>query len=321
MSLTNLPAPTVRTLPASLLSVDPRIQRDLVRRQLDSMSGDNYDPASLGTLIVSRRSNASYVILDGQHRWTIVNAQDADRELECRVYENLTFQQEAELFLAFNNQSSVNSIGKFRAGVVAGREGAVRIQEILDKYGLEVGAGQHKFSAVYSAMRIMTWRNGPALFDSTIDLLTAAWSPIHNDKQAPPELESRKGNMPYRGTLVEGVARLLHRYDSAVNRTRMIATLRAHGSRAPERIANDAAALKSAMAGLSAPEAIAQVIVRLYNQQHGGPRLPRWDLEATDNLGGAPILSTMGDLMNTAKIGGVDNEDIVVDDDDTDGNE
>lgn len=303
MSKPPLPKPTLRTMKVTELSIDPRIQRDLVRRQLESMSGDNYDAASLGTLVVSRRANGSHVILDGQHRWTVVTQYDGDRELECRVYEGLTFEQEADLFLAFNNQSAVNSLAKFNAGVIAGRDGPVVIKEILDKYGLEVGTGQQQFSAVVTAMRVITWRDGLKLLDNTLDLLTAAWSPLNNDKSPSHlTLEARVGNIPYRGVIVEGLARLLHRYNNAVNRARMIEALTAHGSRAPERIANDAVALKNAMAKTSGAEAVAQVLVRLYNSQHGGPRLPRWELDVDDDLGNLAKGMTFTDLMNGIRV-------------------
>lgn len=296
MTISPLPF-TEETLKPSQLFVDPRIQRELVSRQIDSMTGDNYRSESVGMLVVSKRPGGRYAILDGQHRWTVISAQDPDRDLQCQVFSNLTEEQEAELFLLYNNQSTVNAVAKFKAGVIAGRPLPLAVMGILDEYGLEVGNGFHHFNAVYTAMRIATWRDGLKLLDGAVDILTQAWSPMVREDGRNSGLEFARTNAPWRGSTVEGMCRLLHRYGSAVHTARMVDQLVALGSRGPQRIANDAATVKSSMGRMLASEATAMVLVRIYNNGRGGSKLDRWEVAVDEDLGGLSGTATLNDLM------------------------
>jgi hypothetical protein len=54
-------------LPAKLLLVDDRYQRDLVRARVDHLA-DAMDLDGLGVFHVSRRTDGRYFIIDAQHR-------------------------------------------------------------------------------------------------------------------------------------------------------------------------------------------------------------------------------------------------------------
>jgi len=273
----------LKSLLAHQLTIDHNLQRDIVTSQLRKMEGDQYDPNALGIFIISKRRNGTYVIIDGQHRWRIVSEQDPQRELTCMVYEDLTTKEEADLFLMYNNQTAVNPIGRFRAAVVAGRPLPVAVAGIFAKYGLEIGTGQQEIAAVGDCLRVASWRDGLNLLEQSLDILTNAWAPLANKVEGQRELglSTVKGNRPYRGTIITGMARVLHRYGDAVNQRRMANVLTELGSRGPERIARDAGTLKATMTYMSVDELTAHVLVRLYNTGTGGMKLKNWALDGS----------------------------------------
>lgn len=275
---------TLRRLDAQQLTIDPEIQRDLVLRQVNAMTGDKYNPDALGTLVVSRRSNGTYVILDGQHRWNVVKLMDPFRQLDCLVYEDLTREDEAELFLTYNNQSGVNAMSRFKAAVTAGRALPVAVKGIFDKYGLVVNTTQQGVSAVGDCLRVAHWPKGLELLDHSLDILTSAWSTLRNDIRGEvlADLSVARGNRPYRGTIIVGMARVINRYGTDLRDADMVRALLEKGSRCPEIIARDADALRGAMGRMAADEATAMVLVRIHNSRHGGRRLEKWDSDIKD---------------------------------------
>lgn len=264
------------------LIIDPAIQRKIVPTQLARMLGDNFNSEALGQLLVSRRDNGSKVILDGQHRWHVVGLIDPSMELTCQVFHGLTRQEEASLFLASNNQSAVASTAKFQAAVVAGMPIPTAVQKILDTYGLDIGNNSGEFTAVADAMRVASWPDGIALLDDAIRILTEAWSTMSPGSNQV-LLTNERGNRPFRGQLVVGMCRVLHRYGDDVDGSRMVKSLISLGDRGPAIIAEHAAMVLATMGRMSADQAYAHGIVTTYNRGKGGAKLPMWELSLRDD--------------------------------------
>ena len=266
------------------LTIDPDIQRALVPGQLARMTGDKFNAAALGQLLVSQRSNGARVILDGQHRWHAVRLMAPQTPLDCRVFSNLTRQEEAQLFLASNNQSGVSPQAKFKTAVVAGLELPVAVDKILTKYGLEIGNGAQDFAAVADALRVATWPGGLELLDKALDILTSAWADAEEDYSTP-LLAYEKGNRPYRGQLVIGLCRVLHRYGKSVDATKMVASLRSLGDRGPAIISENAQRLRSSLGRVTLDQVYAHSITKAYNRSKG-MRLPDWELSTREGEDG-----------------------------------
>lgn len=145
-----------------------------------------FDPALIGTIIVSKRSAKSYAIIDGQTRvegMKEVGLKDAP----CLVYVGLTPAQEADLFAKFQTERrGMHSASRFNAEVLAGREHAVAVNDIVEECGFKVNTtlnGDSRHIAAVAALEFAYWgaRTGkgkepdPELLAQTLLLIKKTW--------------------------------------------------------------------------------------------------------------------------------------------------
>lgn len=90
-----------------------------------------FNQALLRPIEVSRRADGKYAIIDGGGRW--VMAQELGiTELECRVHEGLTREQEADLFVKFDREIyRVRQVEQFHAALAAGNPTVVAIDDAI----------------------------------------------------------------------------------------------------------------------------------------------------------------------------------------------
>lgn len=127
-------------------TVDHRYQRALDVRRVEAMARA-YDPNLMGVPVISKRADGSCVRIDGQHRLaTALAAGAGDVPILMEVHEDLSVQEEAELFLRLNGgRKAVGAIDKFKARLEAREPTALEIQIILKKVGCKItGSAQHK---------------------------------------------------------------------------------------------------------------------------------------------------------------------------------
>lgn len=171
-------------LEVARLFVDETYQRPLTN--LARRIEQNFDPALVGTLVISAREDGGYAIVDGQTRASaILNlaAEDAaPLGVPCLVYRGLTLADEASLFARLQKERrGIASFHRFRAALVAGEEEAVAIEQIVNAAGYEIGptsAGQ--LSAVAALERV--YRRTPETLSRTLAICRGTWS----DKFVPP---------------------------------------------------------------------------------------------------------------------------------------
>ncbi len=185
----------IREIPANLLSVDPRVQRQLDPRRVVKLAGE-WDDLMVGVLTVSHRDSGrsfpalgadaetvhEYVVLDGQ-TWLAafrqVCGQDTVLSMAAEVYEGLTVAEEAAMFIHHNDRKVVLVRDKFRLAVTAGEPWAVEINEILLSFGwaargIDAGRPMHQFDSVSAAERIHR-AGGPEALRKTFQTITNAW--------------------------------------------------------------------------------------------------------------------------------------------------
>lgn len=169
-------------IPAGLLSVDHRVQRDHLNRSKLNRIRDNYNRAALHALVVSERPDGSYVIIDGQHRWTIALELEGDSfEMRCEVHSGLSLQDEAKLFIDLNNQESASPLDLHKARVTQGEPVAVALDLAASEHEWAIGTGAGKISAVKVLENLYlngeNWYDGygPVLVSRTLGVITQAW--------------------------------------------------------------------------------------------------------------------------------------------------
>jgi hypothetical protein len=260
------PEPEIRHIEANRLTVDPAVQRSLDRARVNRMIAD-YDPDGVGVLVVSDRGDGTLHVADGQHRVaTTIGVGLQDKALPCLVYKGLTRAQEAALFRRLNNTRGVQPIDKFRIRVVEGETMAVQINTVLEQHGWTVKA--HRTDGTFMAVSAIesvykaSNRGRKERTASTVDLLiatlTAAWG--HNPDGV-------------RNEIVSGVGAVLIRHPH-LDFHKLFGVLSAV-SGGPRALVGRAGGLRDLRGG-RVGDALAEIVVELYNGRRRTNRLPDW---------------------------------------------
>lgn len=201
----------LRWIPLSEIDFNPLAQRDLNAARVEKLTNE-FDPEQLGYPTANRRSG-HYWIIDGHHRiealkdW-LGTGWEA-QQVQCQVYEDLTEEEEAEVFLKLNDVLAVNAFTRFRIGVQAGRPEESEIDEIVRKCLLRVSLdiGNGAIGAVGTLMRVYR-RGGGLALARTLLIIRDAY-----------------GDAGLQAAVIDGIGLLCHRYDTQLDDTTLVTRL------------------------------------------------------------------------------------------------
>jgi hypothetical protein len=157
------------------LFVDETYQRPLTT--FAARIEKNFDPALVGTLIVSNRDDGRYAIVDGQTRAAAIRKLDghAPQGVPCLVYYGLSQADEASLFARLQmERRGIASAHRFRAAVVSGDPEAIAIERIAHAAGYEIGEGSKGCLSAVAALE-KVYRRSPDMLERVLKILRAAW--------------------------------------------------------------------------------------------------------------------------------------------------
>lgn len=155
---------TQKWVPLSLMQVRPEAQRELNRAWADHIATD-IDIEKLGTFVVNKVDGVFWLV-DGQHRREgLIAAGWGDQQVQCQVFEDLSREQEAELFLGLNDRKAIPALQSFRIAVFAGRDREVAIERIVRAQDCAVTADKvdGAIGAVGTLIRIFERSGGKVL--------------------------------------------------------------------------------------------------------------------------------------------------------------
>lgn len=207
-------------IPLDELFVDEQYQRPL--SSFSRRIRDNYDPAMIGTLIVSDRSKSrkrpSYAIIDGQTRW--VGMQEKESVAPCLVYEGLSRKQEAELFARLQTERrGMATWIRFRAALVSGDSEAAAIAALAQSEGFKVaGDGDDKGIRSIAALE---WLYRRDLLTDVLRIVRESWGAVDGS-----EPRAVKADTRVRGEILQGLGRFL-RETKDIDEDRLIRNLSA----------------------------------------------------------------------------------------------
>lgn len=241
------------------LVVNPKAQRELNPSKVDRILA-NLDLDQIGYPIVSAR-NGKYFVIDGQHRCEALKRyfdDDLSTKVQCRVYEDLTEDEEAEAFLKANDQLAVTALAKFKVGVTAGRAEECDIDRVVRANGCVVAkTGENAISCVGTLRKAYQRNGGPALGRAVRLVLTGC------------------GESGLSSQLIDGMSMVVGTYNGALDDAHMVRRL-ADVAGGVAGITNGATATRLAT-GHPMAQCIAAQIVEVYNRgKQGRGRLPQW---------------------------------------------
>ncbi len=263
---------TEKELAVGELELDRRVQRSgLDRNKVEKMMRE-WNPAAIGLITVSHRTTGAkgdpgtFIVVDGQHRWEVVRRlTDNAGTIPCRIFEGLTLQQEAQMFLDLNQTNQVRLIDKFKVRLTREDPAALEISGILNAYGWTVSPvpANGNINAVGVLERIyrlsVTEEHEPNLVHSTILVITRAWGNNRYGAQA---------------VIFEGVARLIAEYRDRIDLDILINKMKdiQGGPATFHAEATQLAALRHGRVSM----AVAEKLVELYNKGRRVKTLAPW---------------------------------------------
>ena len=190
-------------------------QRGVERKRVELIARD-FNEYIVNEPKVSFR-NGRYYVMDGQNTIAarkFLNGGD-DLQIRCKVYFNMTEQEEALLFAQQTGITERLSAGqKLRALIFAGEPAAVAFQQATELAGVhlsfEEGRGKQRISCIATAYHEFI-RLGPELYIESLDVLLNAWN------GEPDSMSSAN---------LLGICRFVELYHSEYNKGRLIAKLR-----------------------------------------------------------------------------------------------
>lgn len=171
----------------SKLEVDEATQRPL-RPGWVKARAPHFDPEALGLICVSKRDGKE-LIVDGHHRVHLLRTIGyGDQQVQAEVYEGLTKEQEAQLFLERNDRQALSPVQRFLKEVTAGHADALAMNRVVQGLGLKIGdnkggapaPGRGRLIHAIEAVRFVykgagVGQGGPAALKATLATLRAAW--------------------------------------------------------------------------------------------------------------------------------------------------
>ena len=140
-------------LPLNMLKVDISVQRDLQDGHVQKII-KKFDPSAFGRIVVTKREDGFYYISDGQHRVKVLELLGIG-EAPCLVVNLCDIKDEGMNFININQQSAkVSNIDKYRIGCSSMLSDWLRVKEIVNYIGCEVGTGTNYINCVSALYKL-----------------------------------------------------------------------------------------------------------------------------------------------------------------------
>jgi hypothetical protein len=170
-----IPAIEMKLIDIDSIHVDPAYQRDLDEKRVKKVAA-KFKQGAAKAVSLSRRPNGSLWCYDGQHTIEIYRA--AGFTHVPAVIVNGDMQKEADWFEELNQSvRRVSARDRQRAGVVAEKAPALAVQDLLDKFGIQVSKGGLRAGMTNSVGAIGRYvASDPARIDQAMKEIDAMWS-------------------------------------------------------------------------------------------------------------------------------------------------
>jgi hypothetical protein len=241
-------------------TVDLEVQRPRDPARIAGLA-KKWNDVAAGICYVSRRTDGTTIILDGQTRFgalQLLGLGDVTRE--TIVYRGLSKAQEAEIFRILNNTKRPDVLTLFNIACVEEDAEALAIRDMIHRYGYKTTRGGPNALVAIKTVVDGYRRDAPSM-DATLRFIHTTWGTAKD---------------AVNGTIVGGLSLLVFRYgvdvvDFGHFRERLLKAGQADPTSLIGR-AKTNANIRSC--GLH--DALADVLVGIYNKGPGTKKLPNW---------------------------------------------
>jgi hypothetical protein len=250
-------------VPMSSLRVHPKIQREF-KESWGVQLGETWAALKCEPLAAVRAktngvSNGVFLVIDGQHRLygARLHYGNTDQMLPVWVYPDLPLEEQAEVFLGFNDTKAMKSYSKWNVRRIAKEEVVLAVDDLLKEFGLKVAQGEAEGTIrAIAAVETIYTKQGPEILRQTLEILHQAWG-TQSDA--------------YDNVVLRGMTFVVQKLSKALEPGKLANKMAKHGK--PSRFIGEARQLAK-LSGTSVMRAMAEILVNLYNKgRHEGTLL------------------------------------------------
>lgn len=240
------------------MKINPQAQRALSQQWADELAKD-FDPDKMGFIHVSFRDGWYYVI-DGQHRRAAaIQYLGSDQQVQCHVYEGLTNEQEAQLFLDLNRQRQQGAMSKYKVALTAGAPVESDVDRIARGLNLKIGSSaQLEEISCVSALLAAYRKRGPGPLSFALRVIRDAY-----------------GYAGFKREIINGLTLVIDRHGTQVDEERLVKKMKEEGVTAIHRRGKS---LREST-GSSAEQCYACALIETYNRSRGLKMQPWWNFQ------------------------------------------
>lgn len=212
--------PSIEWIHLNRLSVDNGYQRSTdneASRRLITSIATKFDWRLCAPLVVSRRTDDTLTIIDGQHRWLAACHRDDIPQLPCCVFRYENKEEEARMFILANRaRKPMNRLDDYYAALAAADEDALEIQQLVTDAGLRIARNTSSTA----------WRPGEIAFTSSIATAIRRFGPAITSAVLTNMAEAFSGQkMTHGGAIFGGLVRIMSRPKPDFDPDRLLSTL------------------------------------------------------------------------------------------------
>ena len=169
-----------KKLNSNQLVSDKSYQRALDVKRVKKIV-DDFNPKLVNPIKVSFR-DGKYYVFDGQHTLKALVLRNGNKDLpvECKIYQGLTQEQEAELFSEQNGLSkAVDIAAKMRAKHLAGDKEIIELKQCIDNLGILFDFSKNKASnkiICYNAVYKIYKKYSVFFLTEVLQIILEAWN-------------------------------------------------------------------------------------------------------------------------------------------------
>lgn len=196
-------------VPMIKLFVDGNVQREMNKQNVNDLASQ-WEWDSCLPLVGSKRSDGTTHLVDGQHRYLALVELGYTGSVPVLVYEGLSLDQEAALFLSYNNTKRVPLVDKYLVRLKANDGTTLTIQAVLDKLDLFV-ARNHTPRAVCSVKSLYDVNRayGPKVLERALIIIETCFGDTGT----------------FQGPLIEAISSIIAGAGKNLDESRLINTL------------------------------------------------------------------------------------------------
>jgi len=241
------------------MKINPQAQRALNNAWASTLAED-FDPDLMGFIHVSHR-DGFYYIVDGQHRAraAAIFLGDTSQQVQCHIYDNLTNDQEARLFLELNNTKKQSAMGRYKVAL----SGPARdypdehdVERICRSLDLRIGMDQscEEITCITAILTVYR-KHGAASFSFAMRVIRDSY-----------------GYDGFKQQTISALALIKDRYGDRVEEKKLVERLSQSGAVA---LNQSAKSMKEAT-GNPAAQCYAHAMIQFYNQRNVQFRVEPW---------------------------------------------